>query len=133
MSSKYANIAKMVVRTLLVVKIAPFVFTVGHIVCLILYLSGGDNVLLLADTMFYTSPMTIGLLLILSKIYQLCKWHRLQCFIPLFPVLVGVMDKFVVELSATLTYINIYTCLIMFVLTLLNAYKMFLCNGKDRE
>ena len=130
MSSQYSHIAEIIKQTLITVKLAPFVFTLGYIACLLVYMFGSASACLIVDTLFYTSPMSIALLLILSSIYQLCRWHKLQCCIPLFPMAVMIIDSFIVELSAIVANINIYLCLIMFVLSLFNAYKMFLCNGR---
>lgn len=130
MSTQYAHIAQIIKRTLITIKIAPFVFTLGYIVCLLFYMWGSDKARLVVDILFYTNPMIIVLLLILSKIYQLCGWHRLQCCIPLFPMVVMIIDSFIVEVSAIVANIKIYLCLIMFIFSLINAYKIFLCNGK---
>lgn len=129
-SGKYAQVVEVIKNSLIVIKIAPFAFTIGYIICLIMYMWGSDSVLFLADTLFYTSPMTIILLLILSRIYKLCGWHRLQCCLPLLPLSVTIIDRYVVEVANVFAYINIFVCVVMFILSLINAYKIFFCDGK---
>lgn len=129
-NTQRAHLAQIITRTLITIKVAPFIFTLGYIICLLCYMWGSDIIVRFADILFYTSPMTIILLLILSKIYELCGWHRLQCCIPLFPMALMIFDSFIVEVSSLVADINLYLCLLMFILTLINAYKIFLHDGR---
>ena len=129
-SGKYAQIVEVIKKSLIIIKIAPFVFCLAYILCIVAYMFVSDEWLLLIDTLFYTSPMTVIFLLILSRVYHLCGWHRLECCLPLIPIGITLIDRFVIQFSVFIATINVYTIIVMFILSLFNAYKIFFCDGK---
>ena len=68
------------------VQIIPFAYTFIYILVLFAYGNISDETASMLDTLFYISPIQIVGLLILSKILHLCKWHRMACVLPLFPL-----------------------------------------------
>lgn len=112
------------------VQIISFVYTGVYILSLILYLFVSESVCCVLDTLFYTSPLIICLLLVESKILKLCRWHKIACILPLIPQIALLVDSFVVELSEVAVVVNIITSALMLILFVIAAYKVFIANGQ---
>ena len=97
-----------------------------YILILIIYHFAPDDVLWLADTLFYVSPMTVVAFLILSKLLRLCKWHRRAVALPLLPQCVSILDYYVLDLSDVAVEVNFCMVLSMAVLLLIAAYNVFI-------
>lgn len=110
----------------LAVQIAPFIYTVLYIICLILYLFCPEPIIMVLDTLFYVSPTTVLMMLVASKILKLCAWHRTACVLPVLPQVFVFTDHFIVELSTSAFYIVIITPVALAILLLIAAYHVFI-------
>ena len=117
------QILRSVTRT---VKIAPFVVAVFYMMSMVGYLMFSDTVATILDYLFYVSPSTIAILLILSKSTKMCFWHRLECVLPVVAILPALVDDFILRFTNSATIVNISTIGLMFFATLLNAYFVFI-------
>lgn len=117
------QILRRVTRT---VKIAPFVLAVLFMLSMIGYMLFSDTVATVLDYLFYISPSTIVILLILSKSTKMCVWHRLECVLPMVSMLPALFDDLIIELTNVAAYINASTIALIFLLSLLNAYFVFI-------
>ena len=117
------QILRSVTRT---IKIAPFVVAVFYMMSMVGYLMFSDTVATILDYLFYVSPSTIAILLILSKSTKMCFWHRLECVLPVVAILPALVDDFILRFTNSATIVNISTIGLMFFATLLNAYFVFI-------
>lgn len=124
------ELRKIIVNSLSAIKLIPFITSLGLLISLVVYMFGSDAAATTMDMLFYTSPMMVVWMLLLSKIYRLCIWHRLQCILPLTPLIVVCVDEFVCSLSSIAMYVNVGVCICIFIASLINAYKIFFCNGE---
>ena len=108
------------------VKIAPFVLAVLYMLSMIGYMVFSDTIATILDYLFYISPSTIVILLILSKSTKMCVWHRLECVLPMVSMLPALFDDLIIELTNVAAYINASTIALIFLLSLLNAYFVFI-------
>jgi hypothetical protein len=108
------------------VKIAPFINALILIVSMIVYLCGSELAATFCDIMVYTSPIMVIFLIVLSNTLKLCIWHRVECSLPLLFIGTFVVDTFIVELTNIAAYVNICVILVVLILSLFNAYKMFI-------
>lgn len=106
------------------VKLAPFILVFAHFVCLTSYMFTDDDTQTILDTLFYVSPVCIGLLLVLSHILKMCVWHKLECVLPLFPQIVLLVDMFL-PLDEIASTVNVIVDVIIFLLSIINAYFVF--------
>lgn len=106
-------------------KIIPFVYSFLTSVCVIAYLLVSDSACYWLDTMFYISPFTIFIMFLLSYSLKLCRWHRLECSLPLVPSLVGVMDAYI-DLGENTVFISCVTVAVIVILSIINGIKIFL-------
>ena len=117
------QILRRVTRT---VKIAPFVLAVLYMLSMIGYMVFSDTVAIILDYLFYISPSTIVILLILSKSTKMCVWHRLECVLPMVSMLPALFDDLIIEVHNVAAYINASTIALVFLASLLNAYFVFI-------
>lgn len=107
------------------IKIAPFVYAMMFILCMLVYLFCDDNTSSICDMLFYISPITSITFVCLSFKLKLCNWYRLQCLIPLMPLPFSIVDGMVCEFIEPVAYINYGITSLAFILSLLNAYFVF--------
>lgn len=115
-----------------IVKIYPFVYAVLYALCMIGYLVCDDIVSVMLDQLFYTSPIVVSCNILLSYSLKLCKWHRLQCLLPMFPLIPLFVDYLVFPVSKLAFTTNALTIILLFALSLINAYFVFI-KPKNNE
>lgn len=108
------------------VKARPFFFAFFYLAGIFSYILMPKAYIGYLDLAFYISPIVILYELILSKIFHLCKWHRLECVLPLFGLIPVIVDKFIIEIGAYGQLTNWIIILLAFPLSLINAYFVFL-------
>ena len=117
------SILREVTRT---VKIAPFVLVTMYMFAMVGYMLFSDAVAVTLDTLFYVSPLVVILLWILSKALKMCNWHRLECALPLVPQVPIFFDDYINQFDYAGAAINICVVGLLFLLSLLNAYFVFI-------
>lgn len=117
---------KILRKAMATVKVAPFVFALLYLVALAVYLLFNEAISTAADMLFYVSPVAVAFNLRMSKIFKMCKWHRLECLLPLLPIVLVFVNCFVYILPDIAVYINWGVNLVIFTLSLINAYFVFI-------
>lgn len=108
------------------VQIIPFIYSAIYVVCMVLYLFCSEDVVKLCDAMFYVSPVTVGVLLVLSKLLRMCIWHRAACMIPILPQTVSLVDYYIVRFPGSAAMAVIITAIVSVSILLFSAYKTFM-------
>ena len=109
----------------LAVQIAPFVYSLLFIFCLVMYLFCQEPVIVALDSLFYMSPIAACSFLVFSKVLNLCKWHKCACALPILPQIVVFADRNIIELSEAEAYISIIMPIVLSALLLIAAYNVF--------
>ena len=78
------------------------------------------------DSLIFLSVIMVLFLIALSYCIKLCKWHRLQCVLPLLPQIVDRIDTNIYEFGANLATVNYAVIGLIVVLSLINAYFVFM-------
>lgn len=112
----------------IVVEIIPFIYTALYIIVYAFSFHPNDDFLWLLDTLFYISPVVIVFLLMESHALKLCKWHKTACVLPIVPQIPIFINKYAFELSNYVIYIYLCCLIVMSVLLLVAAYKVFFCK-----
>lgn len=126
--SELENIVQVLRHSTILVKVMPFLFAFFYILDISSYMWLPDDMITCFDLCVYISPIVILYDLILSKIFKLCKWHRLECILPLFGLTPVLIDKFIIEIGAYGQLANWIILLSAFILSLINAYFVFIKN-----
>ena len=82
-------------RVTTIVKVYPFAYTLLYIYCMLVYMFGTDTTATICDQLFYTSPFMVMCAIGLSYSLKLCKWHRLECALPLLPCVTIFVDIYI--------------------------------------
>ena len=110
------------------VQFAPFIFVGFLIISVMFYLFINEEVSAFMDLMFYISPIVAVYNLVLSRVLKLCKWHRLECRLPLIPIIPILINDYICNLKPLYLWINWGIVVSMFVLSIINAYFVFIKN-----
>lgn len=116
-----------------VVKIYPFVYAILYALCMFGYMIGSEKLSCTLDQLFYTSPISILFALILSRSLKLCKWHKLECVLPMIPLIHLAIDSYIIPLSNVSAIINVGTIIAICILSLINAYFVFIKPSATRS
>lgn len=117
----------------LIVQLYPFAYTVLYVLCMVGYLVGSEELSCTLDQLFYTSPISILFALILSRSLKLCKWHKLECVLPMIPLIHLAIDSYIIPLSNVSAIINVGTIIVLCILSLINAYFVFIKPSASRS
>lgn len=109
-----------------VVKLIPFAYALLYIISILSYSMCSENVSIWIDMIFYVSPLSIIFLLILSRTLKLCKWHRLECVLPLMGFCAVLINDFIIEFGKYGQLANYIIVITTFILSLINAYFVFI-------
>lgn len=120
---KYIIILK---RATIYVQFLPFIYSFFYIAILIAYPFISESTAVLLDSIFYISPMFMAGMLVLSKLLHLCRWHRTACLVPIISQVPVFIDDYIVSLSRIEAIISNSTVVVMAIILLVSAYKVFL-------
>lgn len=116
-----------------VVKLIPFAYALLYIISILSYSICTENVSIWVDMIFYVSPISIIFLLILSRTLKLCKWHRLECVLPLMGFCAVIINDFIIEFGKYGQLANYIIVIATFILSLINAYFVFIKPSATRS
>lgn len=120
---KVAKVARSATNT---VRAFPFFYAVALILFWIVAPMLDYDALTAIDSLIFLSAAMVALLIRLSYCVKLCKWHRLQCSLPLLPQIVDKIDVYIYEFGTYLAIINYAVLGVIAVLSLVNAYFVFM-------
>lgn len=126
-------ILSVVRKTTRAIKLFPFLYIVLYLILLPFMAFGDIDMTEEISSMIYMSLVAIIFLVYLSYCVKLCKWHRLQCILPIIPQIVVVTDESVweVDVNFALIFTIVYSLLI--ILSLINAYFVFIKPTQKRS
>ena len=113
-------------KTTKIVKVYPFIYAMLYIMCMFGYMLFSENVAIILDQLFYTSPIVVSCNIALSYTLKLCKWHRMECSLPLIPMLPLFVDSYIYPLNNIAVGINTTIMIILCLASLINAYFVFI-------
>jgi hypothetical protein len=120
-----AYVVKVLKNTTSFVKLLPFINTFIVLICCLAFFVIDDDTKEILDMTFYVSPAYCASLLVLSKLLHFCIWHKIQCCLPMLPLVLVVIDSFH-ELGENVAILD-YSCMsLIIILSIINAIKLFL-------
>lgn len=112
------------------VKIFPFAYAFLLLLILPIATFGDYDTAQWIGALFYESILFMALFIRLSYIFKLCKWHRLQCILPLLPQIIEQIDANIYEFGCGVMTLNYTVYSAILILSLVNAYKVFIVPAK---
>lgn len=119
-------------RTTKIIKVFPFLYIVLFLVVMPIECYAEYSVDISLSYLFFESPLMIAFLILLSYTVKLCKWHRLQCALPLLPQIADFVDTHLYEYGEALATFNFAILILLFILSLVNAYFVFIKPSSNR-
>lgn len=126
MQEKVKEIIRVQKQVIQTVKLSPFFIAIFYMLTILGYMYMPDIVITFLDTFLYVSPLCVIIFLILSKQLGLCKWHKLECCLPVLCMLPSLFDWTIAPLSELASYINAILLSCILCLSLVNAYFVFI-------
>ena len=80
-------------------QLAPFVYLLLYAAYLLAGTFASEEVLGAADALFNVAPITTGGMLVASRLFKLCRWHKAACLLPVSSQVEGCVDTFLVTLT----------------------------------
>lgn len=109
-----------------IVKVVPFIGAFFYLIAIVGYIFLPESAIRVLDLVFYCSPLNVVVMLMLSKRLMLCNWHRFQCFLPIIALMPSLVNRFIYPLSSVALDVNIALMVIIFLLSIINAYHVFI-------
>lgn len=119
------SIVQVLKKTTRIVKLYPFVVTIAYAITTFGYIFCDDDTAIFLYQVLYTSPLIVSFNIMLSRSLKLCKWHRLQCYLPMLPLVPVMIDYYICPLSRLVSTINAIVIVILYIASLINAYFVF--------
>lgn len=125
-SKDIISIVRILRQVTTIVKVYPFAYSILYISCMLVYMFCSNEMATLCDQLFYTSPFMIVCAIGLSYSLKLCKWHRLECILPLLPTCMVLVDEFIYSFPKSVSYLNAILIGVLCLASLTNAYFVFI-------
>jgi hypothetical protein len=111
--------------TTVIVKVSPFIYAILYVVSAGIYTCYDGTMAYIFNKLFYISPIMVVFNIALSYSLHLCVWHRIECVLPLLTLIPIVLDGCLHIMTFNVAYIHVITIMIIFALSLICAYVMF--------
>ena len=86
-------------RATRIVQVAPFVYLVFYAAYMLFGGFVSEETLCIADSFLTMTPTVIGGMLVLSRLFRLCVWHKVACLFPSLSQVEGYVDSYVVTFT----------------------------------
>lgn len=126
-----SSVIKITRKATRIVQLAPFAYLVFFVAYLILGAFAPDDVLCTLDKVALTSPLATGGLLVASRLFKLCRWHKIACLLPTSSQIEGFVDSYLFTFTQEeIICINISLGIIALCF-LVFAYRHFFNNARQ--
>lgn len=117
---------RIVKRVTTTVKTFPFFYALGLILFWLITPILDVMTVIAIDSLTVLSAIMAIFLIRLSYCVKLCVWHRLQCALPILPQISTRIDQQVYEFGSYTATANTIAMILVFTLSLVNAYFVFI-------
>ena len=115
-----------------IVQLAPFAYLCFYAAYLLAGSFVEDNLLGFADSVMLLSPVTTIGLLVVSRLFKLCPWHKIACLLPTTSQVEGYIDSFVFPFTQQeIIYINAALGILAIVYVIAAIKHFYGCKRTD--
>lgn len=94
-SGVVSSIVRILRKATRIVQLAPFAYLLFYVAYMLFGYFASEEALCVADSLLTISPATTGMMLVGSRLFKLCRWHKAACLIPSTSQIEGYIDSFV--------------------------------------
>lgn len=128
-SGAVSSVIRILRKATRIVQLAPFVYLAFYSAYMLLGNIASEEALCVADSLLTISPAITGMMLVGSRLFCLCRWHKTACLLPMSSQVEGYVDSFIITFTQE-EIILINTAIgIISLLFLILAIRHF-CYGK---
>ena len=125
-----SNVIKILRKATRIVQLVPFAYLCFYAVYMLLVCFASEETLCLADSLLTISPVATGGMLAASKLFKLCRWHRIACLLPSSSQLEGYIDSYLFTFTQEEILLINSLIGIAALAFLVFAYRHFFAYGK---
>ena len=120
-------------KTTRIVQIFPFVYLAIVAIYLVWSWAFGESIVSFADSILSQSSFAPALLLVLSKVLKLCRWHKAACLFPSVTKIETFIDSYLFQFTENEIIIINTAIGFIFLLFIYRAIKHFFHDGRKRN
>lgn len=94
-----SSVIKVLRKATRIVQLAPFAYLVFFVVYMLFGWAVQDEALCMIDKVAGMSPLATGGLLIGSRLFKLCRWHKVACLLPFSSQIEGFVDSYIITFT----------------------------------
>lgn len=98
-SGAVSSVIRILRKATRIVQLAPFAYIVFYVAYMLFGYFASDEALCVADSLLTISPATTGMMLIGSRLFKLCRWHKTACLLPMTSQVEGYVDSFIITFA----------------------------------
>ena len=116
-----------------VIQWIPFVYLAVYSLTLLCEHFIPETLLCIQDSVLVTTPTTTVGFLFMSRLLELCRWHKIACLLPMSSQVTNYIDSFMFQFtSVEIVILNLVIGLISLTF-LIQAYHHFFGHGRKRN
>lgn len=98
-SGAVSSVIRILRKATRIVQLAPFAYLVFYVAYMLFGFFASEGVLCVADSLLTISPATAGMMLVGSRLFKLCRWHKTACILPMSSQVEGYVDSFIITFT----------------------------------
>lgn len=98
-SGAVGSVIRILRKATRIVQLAPFAYLVFYVVYMLFGYFASEEALCIADSLLTISPFTTGGMLVASRLFKLCRWHKIACLLPMSSQVEGYIDSFIITFT----------------------------------
>lgn len=98
-SGAVSSVIRILRKATRIVQLAPFAYLVFYVAYMLFGYFASEEALCVADSLLTISPATTGMMLVGSRLFKLCGWHKTACLIPMTSQVEGYVDSFIITFT----------------------------------
>ena len=98
-SGAVSSVIKVLRKATRIVQLAPFAYLVFFVAYMLFGWAVQDEALCMIDKVAGVSPLATGGLLVGSKLFKLCRWHKVACLLPFSSQVEGFIDSYIITFT----------------------------------
>lgn len=98
-SGVVSSVIRILRKATRIVQLAPFAYLVFYVSYMLFGYFASEEALCVADSLLTISPATTGMMLVGSRLFRLCRWHKTACLLPMTSQVEGYVDSFIITFT----------------------------------
>ena len=98
-SGAVSSVIRILRKATRIVQLAPFAYLLFYVAYMLFGYFASEEALCVADSLLTISPATTGMMLVGSRLFKLCRWHKAACLLPVSSQVEGYIDSYLITFT----------------------------------